>query len=339
MTKKQTITVIRAAIFIIAIPMLVQCGPDKKPKTSGLPMKVANAYWPGMYWIDIAKKKGWFKEAGLNIEHIDIAKDYFKSISDMVEGKIDVHGFSLFDVIRYNLKGADLVLVNYQDTSSGSQAILAKKSIRTIKQLNRKRIGVTEKGYMEYILDVVLANHQLTLKDIKIIGLSGEKAAEIFMRGKLDAAVVWTPYTEEILEKGNARKLFDTAEIPGLIPAGSAFHRKFIKQRPGDVQAFVNLWHRTTVFMRENPKEAFGIIAKIYNKTMGEVQAFAQIDNIMDLRDNLTAFTYSTGFKSLHGAARRINNYMIKRTMAKEQLDSTDFLDARFIRALKRSSR
>jgi len=315
--------------------LLIQCGPGKKPKTTGLPMKVANAYWPGMYWIDIAKKKGWFKQANLNIKHIGISENYFGSIKDMVEGNLDVHGFSLFDVIRFNLKGADLTLVNYQGTSSGSQAIIAKKNITTIKQLRRKRFGVTERGYMEYILDVVLARHQLSLKDLNIIDLPGELAAENFMQGKLDAVSVWTPFTEKILAQGNARKLFDTVEIPGLVPSGSAFHRKFIKERPGDVQAFMEVWHKTTYFIQVHPKEAFGIIAEIYGKTIGEVQAFVHIEKIMDLKDNLIAFRYSTGFESLHGSARRINDYMIKRGIANQQLDSTDFLDARFIRGLK----
>ena len=137
-------------------------------------------------------------------------------------------------------------------------------------------------------------------------------------------------------EKANGRKLFDTSEIPGISPNGQTFHRSFIEERPEDVQVYVNVWHKTTQFIKENPKEAFGIIADIYKVTLGEVQAFAQVDKILYLRDNLTAFSYGAGFESLHGTARQINNFMIKEGMIDKQLDSTEFLDARFIRTLKR---
>ncbi len=62
--------------------------PPEGPKTTGLPMKIARYYWPGLYWIEIADKMDWFKEAGLNVEIIDTNPDYYASIDDMVAAKI-----------------------------------------------------------------------------------------------------------------------------------------------------------------------------------------------------------------------------------------------------------
>jgi len=304
-------------------------------KTRGLPIKVARSYWPGMYWIDIAEEKGWFQEAGLNVELIDISWDYFKSIRDMIEGKIDVLGFSLFDVIHFNSQGADLVLVNYQSTSSGSQAIVARQEIEIIEALRGKKIGINKNGYMEYILDVVLAKNGLTLKDVTLVEISGKKAPEALLKGTVDAVVTWVPFIQEVLAYPNHRKLFDTSEIPGLVPGGSAFHQKFIEQRPKDVHAFINVWHRVMLFMKEHPKDGFEVIAKIYNVSPDDARQFVQVERIMDLRDNLTSFTYAAGFESLHGAARRFNDFMIKKGLTTQRLDSLDFLDDRFIRALE----
>jgi ABC-type nitrate/sulfonate/bicarbonate transport system substrate-binding protein len=39
--------------------------------TTGQPIKMARYYWPGFYWIEIAQHKGWFKDAGLQVELID----------------------------------------------------------------------------------------------------------------------------------------------------------------------------------------------------------------------------------------------------------------------------
>lgn len=310
---------------------------EEGPKTTGLPMKVARYYWPGMYWIEIAEKKGWFAEAGLNVELVDANPDYYGSLQEMVDGKIDSNGLSLFDVVSFNAVGADLVMVINCDNSSGAEAIVAKAAIATIADLKGKTIGVDIDYYTEYILDVALRRHGLMVSDVNKIQLAGEQAAEKFGKGKLDAIVTWEPVVSEAVAKWHGRKLFDTSEIPGISPNGQAFQRSFIEERPGDVQAYINVWHKTTQFIKENPKEAFAIIAGIYNVTPDEVQAFARLDQLLDLRDNITSFSYGAGFESLHGTARQINNFLIESGVTKKQLDSTEFIDASFIRALMHS--
>lgn len=310
---------------------------EEGPKTTGLPMKVARYYWPGTYWVEIADKKGWFEEAGLNIELIDSNPDYWRSLQDTVDGKIDVSNFTLFDLMHFNAGGADLVLVINGDNSTGSEAIVVRSAITTLADLKGKTIGVDTGTYLEYILDVVLRRYGLTPDDVTKIKIAGEKAAEEFEKGKLDAIITWEPVISEAIVQSNGRKLFDTSAIPGISPGGHTFRRSFIKERPDDVQAYVNVWHKTTLFIKENPDEAFGIIAGIYNVTPGEALAFARLARILDTRDNLTSFSYGAGFESLHGTARQINNFLIAEGVTKKQLNSTEFIDATFIRAIKHS--
>jgi NitT/TauT family transport system substrate-binding protein len=332
--------ILSAAILgglIVAVLFWQQYTPKEEgPKTTGLPMKVGRYNWPGTYWIEIAYKKGWFKEAGLNVELIDTNPDYYGSLDAMVAGEMDVNGYYFFDFINYRLKGSDLITIINPDISFGMDAIVAKKGIETIRDLKGKTIGLTKNTYLEYLLSISLARTRLTLHDVTIVEIPAEKTVEEFIKGNVDAIVTWEPFVTEAINKGSGRKLFDTSEIQGIMPGVCTFHKSFIEKRPEDVQAYVNVWHRTIQFIREKPKEAFGIIADIYNITPGEVQALAQADKILDLRDNLTAFSYGAGFESLHGTARQINNFMIKKGITDKQLDSTEFLDARFIRALKR---
>ncbi len=339
MLKKIIVPIIISAIAIAAGIMLWQHGEKKEegPKTTGLPMKIPRNYWPGEYWIEIADKKGWFEEAGLKVEIIDTNPDYFASVKDMVAGKIDTNTFSLFDLINFNLKGADLVMVINTDNSFGSEAIVAKQEISSIRELKGKTIGVSKATYLEYILSILLDRKGLALHDLNIVDMLSEKALETFVSGVVDAVITWEPHVTRLMETGQGRKLFDTSQIPGISPNGVVFHRSFVEKRPEDVQAYVNVWYKTTEFIKEDPGEAFGIIAEIYNKTRGEALAFAQTDRILDLRDNVTAFSYGTGFESLHGTARRINNFMIKKEVTKEQLDSFAFLDAKFIRVIRRT--
>ncbi|MCW8331377.1 ABC transporter substrate-binding protein [Photobacterium sp. SDRW27] len=310
---------------------------EEGTKAIGVPLTVARYYWPGTYWVEIADKKGWFKEAGLNIELIDSNPDYWKSLQDTVDGKIDVSNFTLFDLMRFNAGGADLVMVMNSDNSTGSEAIVVGPAIATLADLKGKSIGVDTGTYLEYILDVVLRRYGLMPSDVSKIKLAGEMAAEEFEKGKLDAIVTWEPVASEAIEKRNGRKLFDTSAIPGISPGGHTFRRSFIKERPADVQAYINVWHKTTQYIKDSPDEAFGIIAEIYNVTPAEAKAFARLARILDTRENLTSFSYGAGFESLHGTARQINKFLIAQGVTNEQLDSMEFIDATFIRALTHS--
>jgi len=331
--------VVLALLFSALAWWLPVLNREERPDTTGLPMKVVRYYWPGLYWIEIADKKGWFKEAGLNVELVDGNPDYYGSLQNMVDGKVDANGFSLFDVINYNAAGANLVLVINSDISSGSEAIVARPSIETIMDLRGKTVGVASSTYTEYILDFALNRYGLSSADVTKVAITDEKAAEAFGKGELDAIATWEPIVSEAIEKWSGRKLFDTSEAPGLSPNGQVFHRSFIKARPGDVQAYVNVWHKTTRYIKEHPHEAFSLIADIYSVTPSEVAAFERLDRLLNLRENHTSFSYGAGFESLHGSARKMNDFLIDKGVIVEHLDSTQFLDATFIHTLSHSLR
>jgi len=339
---KQQISIVIVGLSILTIVSflwLLSISKKQMIHTSGLPMKVCRYYWPGTYWIEIAKQKGWFKEAGLNVLLVNGNDDYYASIQNMVDGKLDSNGFYLFDVMAFNAKGADLVIVINTDNSFGSEAIVAHKNIQNVMALKGKKIGVKKNTYMEYILDIVLEKYGLTLNDVELIDISGENAPEAFVKKRVDAIITWEPLASETIQKGNGIKLFDTSQIYGIVPAVHVLKKKFIRERPEDVQAYVNVWYRTIEFIKLNPEEAFKIIADIYNTTPAEVQAFAQKDMILDLQDNLTSFTYAAGFKSLYGSVRKINDFMIQKKMTTKHFDSTEFINAKFIRTLNQNLR
>ena len=55
----------------------------------------------------------------------------------------------------------------------------------------------------------------------------------------------------------------------------------------------------------------------------------------MGRRENELAFSFAASFDSLHGVTRQINDFMIAKGITSRKLDSGQFLDGSFIRALK----
>jgi ABC-type nitrate/sulfonate/bicarbonate transport system substrate-binding protein len=94
------------------------------------------------------------------------------------------------------------------------------------------------------------------------------------------------------------------------------------------------VWERTVHFIRDNPKEACAIVARLFDEPVADAQDLMRTDRILDVSDNTRAFSYAAGFESLHGSWRRMNDFMIDRGLVTHRVDSPDHLDARFVNAL-----
>ena len=331
MTKKFILSIlISVTLIIFGVGGYWLWNSKNQPKTTGLPMRLTTNNWPGKYFVEIANKKGWFKEAGLNVELTYIGTDYLGSLNDTVAGKYDGSDFYLFDFIKYNIGGANLVTVLNPDISFGADALVVKPEITRVSGLKGKTIGLPKNSNEEYGLGVVLERNGLTLEDVTIKDMSGEKTSQAFINGEVDAIFTWEPFVYEAIKEGPGDLLFNSSQIPGLMPVVFAFHQKFIDERPGDVQAFMNVWYKTTEYMKKNPQETAQIIADIYKITPKEVAEFMVTDKIFDREANLSAFLDSFGFESLYGTSHIILKYLSNKGEAVGRISDESYHNAMF---------
>jgi NitT/TauT family transport system substrate-binding protein len=323
-------------LFPATLAMLCGCKQSAEtPVSQAPPIRVAALYWPGDFWIGIAAAKGWFREAGLNVQLVSAEVGYIDSEKDLVEGQVDASTFVLFDLLDYTAHGASLVGIVNADYSAGTEKLVARPGIEQVADLKGKKVALPRNSYLRYVLEVAIGRVGLKPQDVEIVDIPPEKASEALIKGDVDAMLTFEPYATEGLEAVKGNNIFDTSEVPGLSPNLIVFQRKFIEERPSEVETFVKVWHRTATFIKAHPDEAFQIIASVDRKTPEEVRHFAKIDKILDLRDNELAFSFAAGFDSLHGAVRQMNDFMIARGITDKKLDSSEFLEGSFIGTLK----
>jgi len=322
--------------LIISILVISGCTKvEETPKPSDVVMTTAFEYWPGQYWIDIAMDKGWFKEAGLNVEYtFDANDDFVGSEEALANGELVLHQLVLFDLMRFISEGKDLVVVMNADVSNGGDQIVAREGISTIADLEGKKVGVDQGSFLEFMLNTALERDGLSLSDIIIVQAQAEDT-HMLINGEIDALLTWGPHAI-VAKKGiNGKTIFDTSEISGLVTDVLTFHRSFIEEHPENVQAYVNVWHKTRKYMQANEDEAFSIIAKKYDVSLEDVKGFAESDKILTLVENKIVFSYAAGFESLHGTAKQINDFMNENGITDMTLDSIEFIDNQFIRAVQ----
>jgi NitT/TauT family transport system substrate-binding protein len=319
---------------LVLIALLGGCMPAGKQPQERAPIRLGTYFWPGSYWVDIAWHKGWFAEEGLEVERVDTNSKYFESLDAVAKGQLDVMGFSQFDLVRYVASGHDLVGVAAIDYSEGAEALVARPGIRHFGDLQGKRIAIRRGSYLEYLLTVVAGRENLDLSQVTLVDLSAEEAFEAIKAGRIDAMLYWEPYGADAIAAINGVQLFSTAEFPGLTYNVLSMRRDFLKSRPEDVAALVRVWQRTVKHMHDHPDDSYKIVAQVSQATPSEIHTLLKTDRILDTADNQRAFSYAAGFESLHGSWRRMNDFMLERSIARRRVDSPDHLDSRFIRAL-----
>src|SRR5215469_7567511 len=123
------------------------------------PIKIGYSDWPGYTVMEIAKQKGWFKEAGLDVDMVWF--DYNASIDALSSGKIDADMIVASDAMVTGASGAKTKIVCLVDYSEGSDMIIGAPGVDSIKDLSGKKVGV----------ELTLVEHMLLLQALKVNGM------------------------------------------------------------------------------------------------------------------------------------------------------------------------
>jgi NitT/TauT family transport system substrate-binding protein len=321
----------RRMLCSVALCALFGCHPAPKPVSPLI--RIGSYLWPDSYWIEIATKKGWFAEAGLNVERVNVNHTYFAALDKVASGQLEALGFSQFDLVRHVAAGHDLVGVAAVGYSDGAEALVARAGIHQLRDLKGKRLALYRGTYMEYLLSIFAEREGLDLSEVALVDRSEQDSLDDFRAGRVDAVLVWEPYVSQALAAGGT-SLFTSADFPGLTYSVLTLRRDFVHQHPDQVASLIRVWDRAARYVRENPDESNAIVAQSFHDP-SSVQKLAGSVHILDLADNGRAFSYAAGFESLHGSWRRMNDFMLDRGLVGARVDSPTHLDPTFIRLLE----
>lgn len=321
-----------------ALLTLLACVGDAPPAPAVAdPLRVPRYYWPGQFWVDLAAHHDWFTAEGLAVELVDTNQDYIASLTAVVRGELDMQTFYMYDLVRLNLvEGADLVAVLHTDTPSGAEAVVARPGVDTLHDLRGRRVGLQRGSFFEQFLELALRTASLELDDVELVDRPrGEEAAQDLASGLVDAVATWEPFATEAQRAVGGKRLIDTSALPRAQFVVLALPRSLVEQRPHDVHLLLRIWKRGADALAQSPHEVYATIGQIYGIPAPEVEEFARLDDVADLEDNLLAFAYGPGLASLHGAWAHAEDFLLRRGLARRSLDSTQYIDPRFVRELR----
>jgi NitT/TauT family transport system substrate-binding protein len=235
---------------------------------AGETIKLGMSTWLGYAPLYLAKEKGFFQKRGLDVEIVVIESPADRRAAfaaDRIQGFATTVDTLVMTAAAENPIPLKQVLA--LDDSNGGDGIVAKKDIKTVKDLKGKTVAAQLGAGASYFwLNYVLAQNGLKLSDINAVDMKAGDAGAAFVAGKVDAAVTWEPWLSRAKDTPFGQVLIASDKTPGIIVDSLAFKPDYLKRRGDDVKKLVAAWFEAVQFAAQNPKEADAIMAKFTNQ-------------------------------------------------------------------------
>ena len=329
-----TISSLRNRLLVFPILFILLTG-----LLSAAPLKVAYSDWPGWTAFEIAAQKGWFKEAGVEVELLWF--EYGPSMEAFTAGKCDAVMVTNGDALVTGANGAKNVMILMTDFSNGNDMIVGKPGIDSLKDLKGKKIGI-EIGLVEHLLLLNgLKKIGLTDKDVELVPTPTNQTPQVLASGQVDAIGAWQPNSGAALKAvPGSKALYTSASEPGLIYDAVVVTPQSLAKRRADWVKFITVWDKIVSYLNDPKTREDGI--KIMAARAGvdpkEYALFMPGTQLLTLTEGGKVLSSKTsGFESVAGSSKIADEFNVKNAVYKEAQDVKSYIDASLtLEALKK---
>ncbi len=310
------------------------------PAPAGPALKIAYSDWPGWIAWDVGIQKGWFKDAGVNVDFAWF--EYAPSMDAYSAGKVDAVAVTNGDALVTGSSGAPSKCILVNDYSNGNDMIVAKPGIKSVAELKGKKIGV-EVGLVDHLLLLkALESAKLSEKDVKIMNVTTDQTPQALKSGTVDAIAAWQPNSGQALKDvAGSTAVFTSANAPGLIFDHLCVNPKSLAERHADWEKVVGVWFKIADFIKNpaNLDEAAKIMGARVKMPGEEYKKLMAGTAFQDMAGNLKAFEKGDGLDSVFGSSKTVDTFFTKNKMYKKAVKYEEYFDPSLVEALSKASK
>jgi NitT/TauT family transport system substrate-binding protein len=236
---------------------------EKKQLTLAVGGKTALYYLP----LTICERLGYFKEQGLDVTINDF-RGGAQSLQALIGGSVDVVTGAYEHTIRMQAKGQAIRAVIELGRFPGIVVGLRKEkaaSYKSAADLKGTKIGVSAPGSStNFFVMYLMSKAGLKPADASYIGVGiGPSAVAAMKKGEIDAISNLDPMMTKLEQEGDIKVVADSrseegtrAIFGGSNPAAVLYARQdFIDKNPNTMQALVNAFHKTLLWLEKATPE------------------------------------------------------------------------------------
>jgi len=289
-------SLIYSLIIAGSIVALSAAGASAAPKKN---FKVAWSIYVGWmpwgYAADTGIVKKWADKYGITIE-VKQFNDYVESINQYTAGAYDAVTITNMDALSIPAAGGvDTTAVVMGDFSNGNDAVILKDKA-DLAAIKGQKVNLVEFSVSHYLLARALESKQLSEKDIKVVNTSDADLAAAYKTADVTAVVTWNPIVSEILSAPDAKKAFDSSQIPGEIMDLMVANSAVVRDNPDFAKALVGIWYETLAKMNatgDEGKAAKEAMAKASGTDLSGFESQLASTKLFDKAAEAEAFTRS----------------------------------------------
>ena len=312
-----------AVLMAVMLPLSATADESK-------PLKIAYSDWPGWVAWEIAIKKGWFKEEGVDVEFLWF--DYVPSMDAYAAGKVDAvcmtNGDALVTGGVDGGKRSVAIIIN--DFSNGNDMLVTRPGITDLKQLKGKKVGA-ELGFVAHLLAITaLESAGLSADDVTWVNVPTDETPQVLASGDVDAVAAWQPSSGAALKNVNgAKALFTSASAPGIIYDMLCVSPESLEARRAEWLKVVKVWYRVVDYLKDedNWDDALDILSKRVGVKPAEYEPFFDGTYILPLDEVVKVWEKADGLKSIYGSTDFVNAFNVSQDVYGSKLDVSKYLD------------
>lgn len=298
------------------------------------PLRIGYSDWPGWVAWQVAIDKGWFKQAGVDVNFQWF--DYSASLDAFAAGQLDADGMTNGDALVMGSSGAKSKIIMVNDYSAGNDVVLAKNNIKSLKDLKGKDVAV-EKGLVDHLLFLdALKKNGMAPSDVNWIWGKTNDMPQMLQQPNIAAVGAWQPVIGQAMQAvPGSHPIFTSKDEPGLIYDVLAVNPTSAYQRRDDWVKVVQVWDKVVSYIND-PKthdNAVKIMAARVGVDPAEFGKMLNGTHLLPLKLGLERYQKGDGFDSLYGSGEIVNKFNVDNEVYPKPEDVASYLDNSWTKA------
>ncbi len=284
--------------------------------------------WTGFAPLTLAKEAGLFSKHGLDVSIKKIPqKDRHLAIAS---GDIQCAATTVETWVAWNANGVATTQIFQLDKSFGADGMVVKPSIAKITDLKGKTVAADAPGTAGYFgLAWMLKKNGMTVKDVKVVNMGPQAAANAIIAGvaDLDAAMTYEPYLSGVRAAPDKGKIIATTLDYPMVMDTFGCTPKFLAENPKAAQSLANAYFDALDLIKSDSKKSFGIMGADVKQSAEQFESSQKYLRWQDRAANQKFFAGEHAQFSKEAA-----DLLLEVGIIKQIPDLTKLADTRFIK-------
>lgn len=314
MQRRQVLQCISGAL---ASPLLAACSP---PLAN---FNVGTIVFPGYEFLHLASEMGLYRDRGIRLVEMLSSTDNQRVLAT---GRVQAATLTIDEVMTARAEGLDLRVVLVFDVSAGADAVMAKPTVRSVKDIAGLRVGVEDGAMGVVMFEALLAAAGLKADQVVKVPMTADQSLQTYDSGKVDALVTFEPWVTQLEARG-AKRLLDSTAVPERIVDVLAVHADAIEPYAGPIRSLVQGHFVARQRFLADPTAGAPMAARLEVPAAEVPQAFRGL-LLPDVQENLRILRPGGRFDQ---SVQELQKVFLARGLLRRAIPTTDMVDTRFL--------